>query len=406
MSNYWLGVVLLSVIAIGILILPWVAGFARKNQDVLSNTQIIKQRMTELEREVKEGLISEDDKQVAIKELKLALVDETSETHVGNSSAKWMVSGGLISTLAISGFIYYKSNEVGDVKDWQAVTQQSSELAKRIVLDADPTVTAEDIEDFALAMRTKLIKTPDDHIGWLLLGRLHASLNRLDTALQAFEKAYQIAPEHPGVLSSYTQTLVMTGQEDYLRHAEPLLKKLVLLNPADANALGMLAVTSTQLGKTDQAIENWQSLKVKLAPNDPMQLEVDQRIAALGGEVVQLGKTSVLITVDIDQQLKDKIPADGYLFVFAQDANGQVKMPAAVVKSKLSDLPVSVELSDANAMMPTYKISQLNETRLVARISVDENVAQTTGELQGEVVVDLKPGTQILQNILIDKELL
>lgn len=406
MSNYWLGVALLSAIAIVIVILPWITKRDRHAQDILSNTQIIKQRMLELEREVNEGLMSEEDKLVAIKELKLALVDEVEGAQGQTKHANLAMVSGFVVTLGICGYLYYHSNEVSDIQHWQDVTQQSSALAKRIVIDADPTITGEDVQDFALAMRTKLLKTPDDHIGWLLLGRLHASLNRLDESIHAFSRAYELAPEHPGVLSSYSQTLVMTGQEDYLRQAQVLMKRSIELNPEDINAFGMLAVTATTLGDNELAIASWQQLQARLPDTDPMKIEIDKRIAALGGEVALVEQTSVMITVNIDESLINKLPENAFLFVFAQDASGAVRMPAAVVKTPLGQLPVQIELSDANAMMTTYKLSQLNEAKLVARISLDENVAPSQGELQGEVVVQLQSGEEIVQQLLINKELM
>jgi cytochrome c-type biogenesis protein CcmI len=405
-SNYWLGVALLSVIAIVILLVPFVRNRDRQAQDVLSNTQIIKQRMLELEREVKEGLISADDKHIAINELKLALVDEVEEASVKSTNSVWLlVVSGIVAVNACV-YVYWQSNEVADIKHWQSVTQQSAELAKRIVVQADPTITGQDVEDFALAIRTKLLNTPDDHIGWLLLGRLHASMNRLDEALQAFGKAYALAPEHAGILSSYSQTLVMTGQEQYLAQAQDLIQKSILLNPEDINAFGMLAVVATSLGDNKLAIESWQQLRAKLPESDPMLAEVDKRIVALAGEPTAVSSPSILVTVNVAPALLDKLPANGFLFVFAQDPSGQVRMPAAVVKSKLGKLPVQIELSVANAMMPTYTLAQLSKAKLVARISLDENVAPTQGEFQGEVIIELQSDSQIQQDVLIDKELL
>ncbi|WJG08583.1 c-type cytochrome biogenesis protein CcmI [Aliiglaciecola sp. LCG003] len=406
MSNYWFGVALLSCVGVLILVFPWIRRGNRHQQDVLTNTQIIRQRMLELEREVGEGLIAAEDKDSAVKELKLALVDENQPLQNTQHSASGIMLLGLVVALSVCGWIYYKSNEVQDIASWQQVTQHSSELAKRIVVDADPSVTVKDLEDFALAMRTKLLNTPDDHIGWLLLGRIHASLNRLDSALQAFEKAYALAPNHGGVLSSYSQTLVLTGEESYLRQAEGLIRRSIELDPNDYNALGMLAVTSTQLGETQQAIDSWRKLQQKLSGDDPMQLEIQKRIAALSGDAEDVAETSVMVAIDISQELKDKLPENAFLIVFAQDANSDLRMPAAVVKSRLANLPVQVRLSDANAMMPTFKLSQLTQARLVARISIDENVAPASGDLQGEVVVTLQPGKQFTQKITIDKELL
>ncbi len=99
------------------------------------------------------------------------------------------------------------------------------------------------------------------------------------------------------------------------------------------------------------------------------------------------------------------MPEEGFLFVFAQESTGAVRMPAAVVKIPLGEFPVVVELSDKNAMMANYTLSQLQQAKLVARVSIDENVAQATGELQGEWIATLRANQITQETITIDKEL-
>ena len=59
---------------------------------------------------------------------------------------------------------------------------------------------------------------------------------------------------------------------------------------------------------------------------------------------------------------------DDSLFVFARAASAP-PMPLAAKRLKVSDLPVEVSLSDADAMMPQLKLSNFAEIQLVARIS-------------------------------------
>lgn len=404
MEYYWPGAALLVLVALSFILLPWFFSRNRHQQDVLSNTQVVRQRLQELERERTEGLLTAEDKATSEKELKLALVDEVGETKQEFSSAKIpLIVGGLL-TLVLGVFIFQHANQVEQLHRWDASMENISELAQRIVIEGDTSVGRTELEDFALAIRTKLIEKPDDVTGWLLLGRLYSSLNRAESALHAFEQGYLLEPDHRGLLNSYGQTLVMTGQESFMRQGESLLLRLLQLDPTNADALGLLAVTATQLGENEVAIARWTQLKELMPEGEPMRAEVDKRIASLSGSKIQ--STSVSIRVALADELKEKLPKEGYLFVFAQDANGEVRMPAAVVKSKLADLPVTITLSDANAMMPTYKLSQLTETRLVARISEDENVAQHAGELQGEIVVTLLKGRNLEENITINKELM
>jgi len=57
-----------------------------------------------------------------------------------------------------------------------------------------------------------------------------------------------------------------------------------------------------------------------------------------------------------------------------------------MVKLPLAQFPVSVGYPIANAMIAKlYLGSSLSTAKLVARISLDENVMQAAGELQGEI---------------------
>jgi cytochrome c-type biogenesis protein CcmI len=395
-----LGAVVLCLVGLSFVLIPWYFSRSRTQQDTLTNTQLIRQRLIEIESDRVHGLLSEEDKIQAENELKLALLDEVGQVEEQNASASVPMLVGAVVTIIFGAIIYFQANQV-------------SHLEQRIVMDADATITAEDLEAFALGIRTKLRQDANDVTGWLLLGRLHGSLNRLDSAIEAYAVAYALDPEHRGVLASYSQALVLTGEESYMRQGQALLKRLLILEPNDNNTIGMLAVTASQLGDTELALKSWQTLKTKLPVGDPMQVEIERRISALDGSLndtstpdAEKNVTSVVINISLSEELTGKVPPEGFLFVFAQDASGEVRMPAAVVKSRLANLPIQVELSDANAMMPTYKLSQLNEVRLVARISLDENVAEAQGELQGEVKVTLQQGVQIQQDITIDRELL
>jgi cytochrome c-type biogenesis protein CcmI len=414
MSQIALVALLLLLLALMLVILPWLRMSKYRQREQLSNAFLIKQRLLELERESSEGLIGEEDLTLAASELKLALLDESEQSAGQNSSAKVILFVGALLTLLVVTGTYYRANEIDALQDWQRAVERLPELGKRVVIEADPSIQTTDLQDFALGLRTRLAQEPSDATGWLLLGRVFASVEKLQSALDAFAKALSLEPNKVSTLSSYSQALLMTGQEEYYRQAETLLKRLLVIEPQDSNALGMLAVVATELGEDQLAIKSWRDLQQLMPPSAPMYEQIGQRIAALesgrkqdeqsqGSAVVS---TSITITVSLADELKEKLPQQGYLFVFAQDASGKVKFPAAVVKMPLSTLPVSITLSDANAMMPTYTLSQLDDARLVARISLDENVAQAQGELEGEVVIPIEKGSTSAQTIEINKEVM
>jgi cytochrome c-type biogenesis protein CcmI len=413
-SNFYFFAALLIVFALVLVALPWLKKKKDKQQDVLSNTQLIKQRIVELTRETKEGLLSEQDRQQSETELKLALLDEVSEKSEGQSTVTLPLIVGFVLSFVVAASVYFYANQIEELNHWQSAIERLPELGKRIVSEGDTSIQTQDLQDFALGLRSKLSQQPDDATGWMLLGRVYSSVNRLDSASQAFDKSLEIDPNNSATLISYSQTLMMQGQESSAHQAKVLLQRLIRLDPENSNAVGMLAVVAAQLGDKALAIKNWQRLKSFVDISDPNYQLIDQRIAELSespqkdtlAETAAAAPTIISINIALDKMLNGKLPKDGYLFVFAQDASGAVRMPAAVVKTRLAELPISIELSDANAMMPTYKLSQLTEARLVARISADENVATASGELQGEIVVTIQAGTSSQQQITIDEELL
>ncbi|MEP2651785.1 MAG: c-type cytochrome biogenesis protein CcmI, partial [Paraglaciecola sp.] len=72
-------------------------------------------------------------------------------------------------------------------------------------------------------------------------------------------------------------------------------------------------------------------------------------------------------------------------------------------KIPLGEFPVTIELSNENAMLPNYTLSQLNDVKIVARISADEDVTQSQGDLQGERLITLSNEKQTNETIQIDR---
>ena len=412
MSLFYFGAALSVAIFLLFALYPWLLKSAPKPVNTVTNQGLIKQRIDELNTELQQGLLSVEDKQTAENELKIALLDEikTNESNDSKSSLPLMLAA-LIS-LSVGITVYFYSNQIQQIQQWQVAEQQTSELGKRM-LKGDESLNLQDLQHFALGLRTKLRETPEDATGWMLLGRVSGAMNRVDSAIQAFEKSLKYAPDNVGTLSSYAQALLMTGQEQQVLHAKKVLLHILGLEPDNTNAMGVLAIVATELGDKALALSNWQRLIAFIPETDPNYGAVQQRISQLSIELGRTEKlpienaatTRVAVTVNIAKELQSKLPEKGFLFVFAQESTGKVRMPAAVVKMNLREFPVVVELSNDNAMMANYALSQLQQAKLVARISLDENVAESSGELQGEVVVTLDPNRTIQQTILIDREL-
>jgi cytochrome c-type biogenesis protein CcmI len=419
-SLFYLGAALSVVICLMFIIFPW---FRKSNDDsvsILTNKSLIKQRLKELQTEQQQGLLSDPDRLQSENELKLALLEETKTSQSNEANVGIPILIGALVSLSVGVGVYLYSNQIQSIDQWQIAQQQTSELGQQM-LRGDENLNLKDLQTFALGLRTKLVETPEDATGWMLLGRVSGALNRVDSAIQAFEKSLKYDPDNVGTLSSYAQALLMTGQEQQVLQAKQVLLQILDLEPDNTNAMGVLAIAASELGDKELALENWQRLVVFIPDTDPNYAAVNQRILQLQTDLDQdnqqvaqnqpnlttdsLSSTRVSVTINISDELQAKLPENGFLFVFAQESSGQMKMPAAVVKMPLGEFPIVVELSNNNAMTPTYTLSQLQQAKLVARVSIDGNGTESEGDFQGELIATLSANETTQETITINREL-
>ena len=115
------------------------------------------------------------------------------------------------------------------------------------------------------------------------------------------------------------------------------------------------------------------------------------------------------MNVNISDVLQSSLPNRAYLIVFAQHSDGRSKAPLAVKRVALPSLPVQISLSDNDAMIPAMNLSAAQQVNITARISLDEDVMPSTGELEGVVLdislaeISAKQAASI--NVIIDKVL-
>ncbi len=91
---------------------------------------------------------------------------------------------------------------------------------------------------------------------------------------------------------------------------------------------------------------------------------------------------SLKVTVDISPGLKAHTKPDQAVFVFAKAVQGP-RVPLAVVRTSVKDLPMTVTLDDTSAMAPMFKISKFKDVKILARVSQNGDAIKGSGDLEG-----------------------
>ena len=409
--EFGLCVAALVAVLLILIALPWFRkGYDLENVSA-ANVSVVKQRLAELEREVSEGLLSEQDMRQARDEIKVALVDESqAEIKTSRSGALVLISGALVALL-IGGWAYSEANNLQRLNATQEAIDALPGLSTKLAEGRGENFTPTDFQQLTLAIRKRLQMEPEDGQGWMYLGRIWMALDQQDQAFAAYEKAIHYAPDDSNVRTNYARALMASDDKGRLQSARQLLSALLQDEPDNSNLVLMLAVVAGRLGDEAILAANLAKLDGQLPADNPLMVQLQSRLAQLRGESVQSDTTEAQeltgfkIDVSVSEALVAKLPENGYLFVFAQDANSDNRMPAAVLRMPLSALPVTVTLTQENAMTPNYSLRQLSQVKLLARISADQEAPAVAGDMEGIIISDIVQGNILDAAIVINKEI-
>jgi cytochrome c-type biogenesis protein CcmH len=103
---------------------------------------------------------------------------------------------------------------------------------------------------------------------------------------------------------------------------------------------------------------------------------------------------SLTVTVSLNPAVARKAAPDDVVFIFARAAQGS-RMPLAIVRKQVKDLPTTVVLDDSLGMGPQMKLSSVPEVVVVARVSKSGMASAQAGDLEG-VSGPVKMGAQAI----------
>ncbi|TSA19996.1 MAG: c-type cytochrome biogenesis protein CcmI [Betaproteobacteria bacterium] len=245
---------------------------------------------------------------------------------------------------------------------------------------------------------------PKDGHAWFKLAMANLAMERFPVALDAFKKAAELLPKEAGIFSHYAEAVAMSSGRNLEGEPMRLVRKALELNPLEPKALEIAGIYAYQNSNWAQAAYYWKALLKQMNEADKQspyaksiaEAERDARgkaeagMAAIGGKAegakakpkVAAGP-GVAGRVELAAELKTKVKPDDTLFLFARA--GENGPPMAVMKAKVSALPLDFVLDDSMAMSPDMAISKVPEVVLTARISKSGQPKAVTGDLEGKL---------------------
>ena len=393
---FWLIIAGLLMIALLILVLPLLKKQALANVDgEQRNLKIARQQFAELKQQCQDGILSQSQFEQQYQELQQSFNDDISSQPepqpAGNG--RWVIPVLILLIPLLSLLLYFK------LADPQALQQAEMQQAQ--------SKNDAEVQSMIPKILERLQQNPGDLEGWLMLGRSYKYLEKYPEATQVFAKLYSLQPGNVEVILNYAECLAISSNGQLAGKPAELSYKALQLAPDNKDALWMAGLAKAEEGNTGLAISYWQRLAAQLPANSDALPQIQQMIAQAGQAGPAPGSTSsemtrISVKVDMDASVKSQVNPEQTLFIYAQAANGP-KMPLAIVRKQVADLPASVELNDSMAMQANTHLSDHKQLKIIARISKTGNASTQAGDFVGTTELNLPTNDQAV-SVLINQE--
>jgi len=260
------------------------------------------------------------------------------------------------------------------------------------------TMNSGDIQGMVGKLEAKLKADPNNAEGWGMLGRSYAAMERFPEAVEAYRKGLKIRPDDAEILADFADALAMVQGRKLEGEAAEAVDKAVKIDPNNFKALSLAGTIAFEKQDYKQAVVFW-TRAVERAPadNPPLAQQLREALAearqragmppdAANNQAAAAAATAgahVSGTVSLAAALKDKVSPEDTVFIFARAATGP-KMPLAIVRKQVKDLPFTFTLNDSQAMSPQMKLSGFPEVVVGARISHSGQAMPQDGDLAGQ----------------------
>ncbi len=392
MTEFWLSAGLLLLAALAFLLIPILRGRRQQQAEedrTALNVALYQERVAELTAQQEAGVLDAGQLAKGRDEAARELLSDTEgseaprQGHLGKTLP--LVAAVLVPVMALGLYLHFGAAD-------------KVELTREFA-DAPKTM-----QEMTTRLERAVQAQPDSAEGLYFLGRAYMADQRPADAAKAFERAVALAGREPELLGQWAQAQYFAADKQWSAQLQSLTDEALKADPNEVTSLGLRGIAAFEGEHYQETIDYWQRLLAQLPEGDAsraaLQGGIDRaadKLKADGGKPVQAA--SLTVRVELAAALKDKVKPDDTVFIFARASNGP-PMPLAAKRVTVAQLPIEVQLSDADAMMPQMKLSDFAEVQLVARVS--RAGQPTQGEWIGQSA-PLATRGQPTQHLTIDR---
>lgn len=359
-----------------------------------SNLAIIRGQLDDIETDVSSGALSPEQCREARAELERRALDEGRAPPAAQTSTQApSPPGGRRTALALAlvipcaaGLLYWQ------LGNFEAFAPPQPAGAGQQVVPAD-------VERMVAGLAARLEQKPDDARGWAILARSYYAMNRFPDAAKAYARLAALVPDNADVLADYADALAMAQGQNASGQPMELVRQALTIDPTQWKALAIAGSEAFERKDFKTAVGYWERARAAIPADSELAKSIEASIAQgrqVGGLPAAQASTAapstpasaaekagaVSGTVTLSPALAARADPADTVFVFARASEGP-RMPLAIRRIRVADLPYRFALDDTQAMAPNMKLSNFPEVVVGARISKSAEATVRSGDLQG-----------------------
>ena len=394
---------------------------ASEGDRVGSNVAVYREQLAELERDWQQGTLSEPEFTQARDEISRRLLEDAQlaadtgprlssrepSAAVGSApstrSRRWLAVG-LAVYLPLAGLGLY--GWLGQPLALDPVALSSGEPEHNV----DPAKLTE----MVAKLEQRLREEPQQLDGWLMLARVQRVRERFDESAQAFARALSLSANDDVAVER--AEVLARGQGSFEGEPWQIIQGVLKADPDHEGARLLAGSAAYSEGRYAVALMHWKRVQSRMAAGAPDKAELDDAVAqaearlgtqpgsktggpgpdpaagrastasaaqgagASAGAGAPSASTRITGRVALAPGLASRVSPGDTVFIYATPTQGS-RMPLAIVRTTVGQLPFNFVLDESTAMNPQVSLAGQTQVTLRARISSTGNAMSQPGDL-------------------------
>jgi len=387
---------MLWVLIAGLLLVAWLFVLypfvgkqrADKADNLEANLGIFHDHQVQLEAQLKSQQIDQAQYQQLIAEAKQLLLCDTEQTQANQSNRDnsraglWLLPLLLILISVFSAVVY---QQLGAAQD-----QHIAQLIKLTAQSQSPDKQVQ--TELYQALQKRVEQRPDNLYYWVILAKWAVSQDDLQQASHYYAKAIEVEPNDGYLLGQYAEILFMLADSQFTDRVNSAVDRAFAIDSSNPTVLGLKGIQAFEAKQWQLAITYWQEVRKQIGQNSATAVALKTGIARAQAYLDQSDtpaqqdavSPAVEILLSIDNNIA--YTAEQIVFVALVPTTGS-PMPVAARKLRAGDLPTTITLTNADAIMAEHNLSSVSEVKAVARLSQTGSATPQAGDWESAVQI-------------------